>query len=75
MTYYFTINEDGEALVICEADNHSWSLHSSNDETEGDGDGYACPRSWEDAYRWTETSREHASSMMKFDFSDDEESN
>ncbi len=70
--YYFTVNNSGEALVLVTSHDESglekgWSMHSSEDASLADGDGSLCPYPWKDACRWDETTREHASSLLKFE--------
>ena len=69
---YFRVYDDGEAivrLVECSDDGRevAFSDHSSNDLHAADGDGSLCPPNWSDAQAWTETTREHANTMLHFD--------
>ena len=73
--YYYQVLEDGEAIVRCVfvADSGreaSYSDHSSNDETQADGDGAMFPPTWHDAAAWSECDREQAESMLQFTFRD-----
>ena len=74
--YYFKVYEDGTAMVrVVGLDENgretSYSEHYSEDESVSDGDGSLCPPSWESAYAWTETTREHASSLLKFELEEE----
>jgi hypothetical protein len=67
--YWFTVNDDGVAIVMVISADGSWSQHSSEDDTEAEGDGAICAYDWKDSYRWDRTTKEHAESMLKFEFS------
>lgn len=68
--FYFRVFDDGDAMVMVIDTNGNYSQHMSTDATEGDGDGAFGPYPWSNLPPWTQTTREHAESMLQFTFTD-----
>lgn len=66
--FYFTIKDDGEAIIMVIAADGSYSQHSSEDAVQGDGDGASGPYHWRNAQMWSKCDREKAESMLQFTF-------
>jgi|HubBroStandDraft_6_1064221.scaffolds.fasta_scaffold84302_5 hypothetical protein len=72
--YYFMILEDETALVRAVREDEdgrelSYSDHSSEDESQADGDGSAYAPEWR--HGWDKCSKERAESMLQFQFDDE----
>lgn len=66
MTYYYKMHQ-GEAVVLVDCGN-SHSIHRADDRDNGGPDAYASPYPWGPDHGWIETNKEHAETLVDYEF-------